>query len=86
MTENKLRKIVTACAVAGTVLLVFLLTFLIYQFITIGVMNKREKKLTKEINELQQVIEDQEQDAQYYESLTGKDWLAYQMGFVRGEK
>ena len=47
MTQDKMRKIITACVSAATVLLVFLTCFLIYQWITIAVYNNRIEKLEK---------------------------------------
>lgn len=83
MTEEKMKKIIVACTSAGTLLLVFLLSFLIYQFITISVLEKRIEKREKEIVELTQVIDKNQKDAEYYESVFGKEWLAFQNGFVR---
>ena len=45
MTQEKMRKVIAACVSAATVLLVLLLSFLIYQWVTIAVYNKRIAEL-----------------------------------------
>ena len=86
MTEEKMRKTITASVVAGTMLLIFLLAVLIYQWITIAVYNKRIAKAEEENKRLESVIEEQNYDLAYYESVMGKEWLAFQDGWVKGEK
>ncbi|MBO5479640.1 MAG: hypothetical protein J6A63_00415 [Clostridia bacterium] len=83
MTQDKMRKLVTACAVAATTLLVVLLAVLIYQWITYGVLKSRREKLEAENQKLEQLIEEGKMDAEYYESVMGKEWLAFQQGFVK---
>ena len=83
MTQEKMKKVIVACTVAGTLLLVFLLTFLIYQFITIAIMDKRIETKKDEIVELSQIIDQGNKDVEYYESVFGKEWLAFQKGFIR---
>ena len=79
----KMKKVIAACTVAGTLLLVFLLCFLIYQFVTISILEKRIDAKKDEILELTQIIEEDRKDLEYYESVFGKEWLAFQKGFVR---
>ena len=83
MTQEKMRKIITACVSAGTLLLVVLLSVLIYQWIKIGVLNNRIENLTETQIELEEKIENAETDLDYYESVMGREWLAFQNGFVR---
>ena len=82
MTQEKMRKLITAIAVAATTLFVLLLAVWIYQWITIGVLNAREKRLEEENAQLQQVIDEKKMDAEFYESVIGTEWLAIQNGFV----
>ncbi len=65
--EDKVRRIVTACVSAATVLLVFLLGFLIYQWITIATKNKKIDKLEKEIAAIEQQIAEGQDDVAFYE-------------------
>lgn len=83
MTQEKMRKIVTACVSSATLFLVILLSVLIYQWIKIGVLNGRIDKITQENARLEETIVAGEKDAKYYESVIGKEWLAFQKGFVR---
>ena len=86
MTQDKMRRIITACVSAATVLLVFLFGFLCYQWITRAVLNERTDRLEKEIAALEQSNSELEDYAAYLETDMGKDWLAFQMGFVKGNK
>ena len=68
MTQEKMRKVITACVSAATVLLTVLLSYLIYQWVTIAVCSKRIDKLETEIAQLEQVVAMGKMDAEYYES------------------
>lgn len=83
MTQEKLRKLIVACAVAATLLLVLLLGVLTYQWIRIGVLNGRIRQIEQENARLEETIAQGTKDAEYYESVMGKEWLAFQNGFVR---
>lgn len=83
MTQDKMRKLIVACVVAATLLLVLLLGVLIYQWIRIGVLNGRIQEIEQENARLEETITQGTKDAKYYESIIGKEWLAFQNGFVR---
>ncbi len=83
MTQEKMRKIITACVAAATLFLVILLGVLIYQWIKIGVLNSRIDKIEKENARLEESIKAGTKDAEYYESVMGKEWLAFQNNWVR---
>jgi hypothetical protein len=68
MTQEKMRKVIAACVSAATVLLTVLLSYLIYQWATIAVHNKRIDKLETEIAQLEQVVAKGEMDLEYYQS------------------
>ncbi len=68
MTQEKMRRVITACVSAATVLLVFLLGFLIYQWITLGVKNKKIEKLESEIAYWEQKVAEDEGTEDYYMS------------------
>ncbi len=74
MTQEKMRKLITACVSAATVLLAFLLGFLIYQWITIGVKNDKIKRVEAEIAQLESAIEQAEEDADFYSSKFYLQW------------
>lgn len=82
MTEEKMRKVITASVVAATALVIFLLAVLVYQWITIGVLNNRKAKLAEENATLMEQIEKGGETAEYFESIMGKEWLAFQEGFI----
>ncbi len=66
MTQEKMRRVITACVSAATVLLVFLLGYLIYQWISLGVQQKKIDKIEKEIATLEQQVKEAETDEEYY--------------------
>ncbi len=68
MTQDKMRRVITACVAAATVLLTCLSIFIAYQWITIAVLNSREKKLKEEIAYWTQEVANAETEAEYYES------------------
>ncbi len=71
MTQDKMRRIITACVSAATVLLVFLLGFLIYQWITISVYNKKIEQAEKNVAYWEQRVAQAETDVEYYLSKEG---------------
>ena len=81
MTQDKLRKVITACVSAATVLFVLLLSYLIYQWVSLSVLNKREKQLQFEIAEYEQAIEKGEENALWWEQGPGRDWLTIKHGY-----
>ena len=87
MTQEKMRKVITASVGAGTVLLVILLSVLIYGWVKIGVLNRREKALEAETTALEELNRDEEANAAWYEG-PGQLWLAYEKGWVyeQGDK
>ena len=60
-----------------------MLAFVGYQLIEIAVKNNRIDKITLENERLEQQLDENTKDAEYYESVFGKEWLAFQNGFVR---
>jgi cell division protein FtsB len=74
MTQDKMRRVITAVAVACTALLVFLLAYLTYQWITIGVQNNRIAEAEAEVEALQETQEQLKSDQKYFESDYYK-WL-----------
>lgn len=86
MTQDKMRRIITACVSAATVLLVFLVGYVCYQWIGIAVHNNRIEKLEKDIAAIEQMNTEMKDELSFLESEMGKDWLAFQEGFVRNNK
>ena len=72
MTQEKMGKVITACVSAGTVLLVCLLSFLAYQWITIATYNNRINKIENEIATLEMQLEEAEK---YADGLQTELWL-----------
>ena len=85
MTQEKMTKLITAAVVAGTTLLVILLSVLIYGFVKIGVLSSREKKLEQDNARLEQQIEKGNADLAWAEG-PGKLWHAFEYGYVFPDK
>ncbi len=86
MTQDKMRRIITACTAAVTALLVFLLTFLIYQWVTIASLNKKIDKTRAEITRLEEIVEQKKMDAEYFRSEAGLQQLYLQLIELEGKK
>ena len=86
MTQDKMRKTITAVVAAATLLLVILLSVLIYQWITMGVLDRRKEKLETEIATLIEQKQNAELDAEWYEA--NMFLLAVENGWVyeQGDK
>ena len=83
MTQEKMGKVITACVSAGTVLLVCLLSFLIYQWITLSKQTRREEKLLNEIAVLETQVEQAETEAEFYEKEFWLQWKLNELGIVK---
>ena len=86
MTQEKMGKVITACVSAGTVLLVCLLSFLIYQWITIATLNKKIVKAEAEVAYWTQQCELTEGTAAYYESKFYLKWALEELKILEGKK
>ena len=58
---------------------------LIYQWISLAVLDGRIARLDEENKQLQQKIDEGILDAEYFESDWGKEWLAFEYGFITGD-
>ena len=66
MTQEKLRRTVTAAVVAATLTVFCLLVFIAYQVVTMIVQNNRIEKLERDVKRYEQVIDQNERDLEYY--------------------
>ena len=85
MTQDKMRRTITAIAVAGTTLLVVLLAYLVYQWITIAVLNNRIEKAEENVAYYETLNEQSESDLEYYESDFYKQLAAFKLGLIKGQ-
>ena len=86
MTQEKMRKVIAACVSAATVLLTMLLGYLIYQWVTMAVLDKRIDKLETEIAQLEQVIAMGEEDLDYYQSKFYLDQKLLELQMLQEKK
>lgn len=80
MTQDKMRRLITACTAAATALLVFLLSFLIYQWIYMAVLDSKIKDAKADVAYWTQKVESAETDLELYQSevFLQKAWLQLQ--------
>ena len=86
MTQDKLRKVITACVSAATVLLVFLLGFLTYQWITIATLNKKISKAEAAVAYWERECEKSEGTADFYEDEFYLKWAIEELKLLEGKK
>ena len=68
MTQEKMRKVIAACVSAATVLLMLLFGYLIYQWRTISILDKRYEQIKAEIVYWEERVAAAENDLEYYQS------------------
>ena len=81
MPEEKAKRIAVAAIVAGVLLVLFLVAVLIVQFVKIGVANSERARLQAEIERYEQLVEQQREDLEYYESELGMYHQALEQGW-----
>ncbi|MBR2023875.1 MAG: hypothetical protein IJ996_05120 [Clostridia bacterium] len=81
MTREKLQKLIPAITVAATLLFVFLLFVLIFQWVEIAQQEKRHNKLEDDITYWQEQVDKSTFDVAWYEG-PGKYWLAIEKGWI----
>lgn len=86
MTQDKLRRIITACVSAATFLLVLLLGFLIYQWITIATLNKKIAKAEAEVAYWEEECAKSEGTADFYEDEFYLKWALEELKLLEGKK
>lgn len=86
MTQDKMRKVITACVSAATVLLVLLLSFLVYQWIRIAVLNQKIEKAEAEVAYWQEQVDKGGEDLEFYQSKFYLDWALQKLEALEGKK
>ncbi len=85
MTQEKMRKTITALASAATLLLVILLSVLVYQWVTISVQKKRIAAAQESVDYWTKLNEGSQDDLSFYESDIYKEWAAFKLGYEWGK-
>lgn len=82
MKKEKVEKLVTACTVAGVILLVFLFGVIVWQLFEINRVKKAKEELRQEIDILKEEFENGENDLKYYSSSLYLEQKAREWGFI----
>ncbi len=83
MTQDKMRRIITACVSAATVLLVFLLAWFIGQRIKIANYDNRVAELQKDIAYWTQKLEQAESEEEYLQSEFYLNWKLEELELIK---
>ncbi len=83
MTQDKMRRVITACVSAATVLLVVLLGYLIYQWIAMANRDSKIEELETEIAEIEIMIDNAETQKDHYKSDFYLQWKLQEMGMLK---
>jgi hypothetical protein len=86
MTQEKMRKMISAIVAAATVLFVALLAYLIYQWITIAVLNNRIEKANEGVAYWTEQTQLAEDELDYKKSDLFKQLEAFKLGLIKGNK
>lgn len=82
MQEEKLKRIVVGSTVAGVLLILCLVVFLIIQFVMMGQKSAQLQWELQEKARLDDEIAQKNGDLDYYSSYQGRLRLAYQYGYT----
>ena len=85
MTQEKLKRVVTAAAVAGTLIVVCLLAVIVYQNVHMIVLDNRIKKVEAETSYYEEQISKGENDLNYYLSDLYLEQAAREHHFIKPE-
>ena len=78
---TKTKKIAIGTTAAGVLLMVFLVIFLVLQFVQIGVKNADKRRLENEVKRYEQLNDDLEKDLDFFETEEGLRMLAVMFGY-----
>lgn len=81
ISEEKAKKIAVGATVAGVLLIFFLVVVMIIQFVQMGVKNSERKKINNAQTELEQMIESDQHDLDWYKTAEGYYYLARKAGW-----
>ena len=83
MTSQKRDRLVAAVTVNIVLLLVILVAVMVYQLVTIFVLNKNKTDLEEEVSQIVENTENMEQDIEYYQTLDGLNDLIIEYGLYK---
>ena len=81
--ETKAKRIAIGATIAGVLLIVVLVVFLIIQFVQIGVVNAETRKYEKEQEYYSQLNDDLKDDLDFYKTQEGLRMLAVMNGWKK---
>lgn len=83
MTREKFQRIKIAFIFASCLLALYFLGVLIYQWVSISILERRKSEIINEIAQINEIIEKKEGDLEYYESVLYKEMAARELGYVK---
>ena len=79
--ETKAKKIAISATVAGVLLMVFLVIFMVIQFAQIGVKRGEKKRLQSEVDRYERMNSETEKDLDFFQTEEGLRMLAVMNGY-----
>ncbi|MBO6263710.1 MAG: hypothetical protein IJ706_08825 [Clostridia bacterium] len=86
MSEERMRRIISAGVSAGVLLLTALLAIMIFQLVSLGVKNAEVNRLREEITRLEEEIDQKNQGIDVWSQEWKVEERARQLGYVNGKK
>lgn len=83
MTSQKRDRLIAAVTVNVVLLLVILVAVMVYQLVTIFVLDKKKTDLEQEITQIEENTENMERDIDYYQTLDGLNDLIIEYGLYK---
>ncbi len=78
ISQEKARRIAVGATVAGVLLVIFFVVVLSVQFWQIGVKNKRNAEYDAQIEKLEEMLDKEQNDLDFYRTTEGLEYLASQ--------
>ena len=79
--ETKTKKVAIGATVAGVLLMVFLVVFMVIQFAQIGVKRGEKKRLQSEVDRYERMNSETEKDLDFFQTEEGLRMLAVMNGY-----
>lgn len=81
MPEEKAKRLAIGATVAGCLVVLFLVVVLIVQFVQIGIARSESKRLQRQIEQYEELLDSKQRDLDWFESQMGMYREALKQGW-----